>query len=254
MKARTLIKTWQRHEGVSTVTQTLSYTLGRLPTASTTSATPSSSATSAGLASAHVVLVSVALALVAAVTAVEVLTLATLYALARRGALHLSVHGRHVVGVHLTGIHAVGHHLLHELLHLGGHLHAGHARDRSCSIARGSDSTRHRVGHHAAHHHRHLEVVGSFLIHLEDGLRGVVDTERLLLGGVHGPGELVEAVVEVVGHVGAGLAPRLVVAGEIWRVVVSGSGELRETETSTYPVQSLAGSRACRWACGSEWH
>lgn len=48
-----------------------------------------------------------------------------------------------------------------------------------------------------------------------NGVRVVLSAQLLLFCGIQGPGELVEAVVEVVAEIGTGFAPWLVVFGQI---------------------------------------
>ena len=135
----------------------------------------------------------------------------------RATALHLLHKGGKIqlAGVGGALLH---HHLVHHLHHLVG---SGHAlgRGTSLAVARGrggatAAATAAAGARHARHRghtrqrwepaaHQQLELL-VLLFDLFQRAR-----HRLLLLFVHAPRELVEAVVEVVGYVGAGSAPRL---------------------------------------------
>jgi hypothetical protein len=122
----------------------------------------------------------------------------------RRGSALHHLHER--VEIHLGGIHALRHHALHHLLHFGRHVaHPAHARPEA-----NGRKPHGRVGHAGAEE----------ILHVFDRLFLVSGClpERLLLQAVACPRELVEAVVEKVGHVGPWPAPGLVIVRKIWRL------------------------------------
>ena len=117
--------------------------------------------------------------------------------------------------VHLARVHAAARHLLHHHLHLAlvhaeaAPTHPVHTRGalrgsrRRAAASRQWRHTRHTARHHLLH-------LGHLLLLLLDGL-----AHLLLLQAVRLPGELVEAVVKVVGVILAGAAPELVLLGEV---------------------------------------
>lgn len=148
----------------------------------------------------------------------------TALALLAAGILHAGEHGAHGAHggwVHLAGIHATtSHHLLHHLLHLWRHsLHAWHAA-RGSALARPALATTCSARHHArhsphAHHHHILHVLHHLLVVSSDGVGIELLPHGALLGGVERPGELIESIVEIIGQIGAGPSPWLVVLGEV---------------------------------------
>ena len=117
--------------------------------------------------------------------------------------------------VHLTRVHTAARHLLHHHLHLAlvhaeATPHPAHA-SRPLRGSRRRAAARHgrHAGHTAGHHLLHL---CHLLLLLLDGL-----AHLLLLQPVRLPGELVEAVVEVVADIRAGFPPWLVVLWKIFR-------------------------------------
>lgn len=185
-------------------------------------ATPTASIEASAIATAHTpLIVTKPLALIAAkIATAEILTLTALPLLGA-SILHASKHGAHSRRVHLAGVHAAaGHHLLHHLLHLGRHsLHPRHAAGGP-ALARSALATtggaRHHPWHAAhAHHHHVLHILHHFLVVGSDGIRIELLPHAPLLGGIECPGELVQAVVEVVGQICAGPPPWLVMLSQI---------------------------------------
>ena len=168
-----------------------------VPTASPATATEVTPANSLLL------VVAVALPLICTEPSTESLPLARLSALpgGGTGVLHAREHGRHGSGIHLAGVHAAGHHLLHHGLHLRRHpVHAWHAGSNTGSSWTWSgDGHRSPAGHYAAHHHHVGHLLKHLLVVLRHDILVVLAAQSLLFLGIERPGELVEAVVEVVG-------------------------------------------------------